>query len=214
MRTETSGARTVATGGVSVVRVSRRPTFDLVLATVGRVDEVRRLFASLERQSHGAFRVLLVDQNDDDRLEPLLAERRPFDVVRLRSAARSLASAQRRARARPGRHRGVPRRRLRVRAGPARARGRAARRPGPAGRPHGPGGRPRRALGAVLAPRSRRAPCGRPLEPSGLVHDLPAPRARSRASAASTSGWASALRARGRRARRSSYSSAPSGSAP
>jgi len=44
------------------------PSFDLVVATVDRVEELERLLASLQEQTHGAFRVLLIDQNADDRL--------------------------------------------------------------------------------------------------------------------------------------------------
>jgi glycosyltransferase involved in cell wall biosynthesis len=58
------------------------PTFDLVVATVDRVEPLGRLLDSLGRQTHRSFRVLLVDQNDDDRLDALVAE---HDVVRLRS---------------------------------------------------------------------------------------------------------------------------------
>jgi glycosyltransferase involved in cell wall biosynthesis len=57
-------------------------TFDLVVATVGRTAELERFLASLDAQSHREFRVLVVDQNDDDRILPLLGER----VARLRSA--------------------------------------------------------------------------------------------------------------------------------
>jgi glycosyltransferase involved in cell wall biosynthesis len=60
-------------------------SFDLVVATVGRVDELRRLLASLERQTHPEFRVLLVDQNEDDRLLPVLAQSGRVEVVHLRS---------------------------------------------------------------------------------------------------------------------------------
>ena len=61
------------------------PTFDLVVATVDRVEPLGRLLASLERQTHRAFRVLLVDQNEDDRLDPVLAAHGELDLVRLRS---------------------------------------------------------------------------------------------------------------------------------
>ena len=61
------------------------PSFDLVVATVGRVAEPERLLASLEAQTHRGFRVLLVDQNLDDRLAPLLDRPRSFEVVSLRS---------------------------------------------------------------------------------------------------------------------------------
>jgi GT2 family glycosyltransferase len=63
----------------------RLPSFDLVVATVDRVAELERLLASLEAQTHRDLRVLLVDQNEDDRLESILQEERPFDLVRLRS---------------------------------------------------------------------------------------------------------------------------------
>ena len=63
----------------------RLPSFDLVVATVDRVTELERLLASLAAQTYDAFRVLLVDQNEDDRLDPILLEKRPFAVERLRS---------------------------------------------------------------------------------------------------------------------------------
>jgi GT2 family glycosyltransferase len=63
----------------------RHPSFDLVVATVDRVNELQWLLASLEAQTHRDFRVLLVDQNEDDRLEPILRQKRHFDVVRVRS---------------------------------------------------------------------------------------------------------------------------------
>ena len=71
----------------SLRRVSRGlPSFDLVVATVGRVDELERLLGSLERQTHRGFTVLVVDQNDDDRLRPLLAAHPALDIAHLRSA--------------------------------------------------------------------------------------------------------------------------------
>jgi glycosyltransferase involved in cell wall biosynthesis len=63
---------------------SELPSFDLVVATVGRAEELGRLLDSLEAQSYRSFRVVVVDQNEDDRVAPLL-EGRGFDVVRLRS---------------------------------------------------------------------------------------------------------------------------------
>jgi glycosyltransferase involved in cell wall biosynthesis len=49
------------------------PSFDLVVATVGRTEETRRLLASIAGQTNPRWRVLLVDQNSDDRLAPFLA---------------------------------------------------------------------------------------------------------------------------------------------
>jgi glycosyltransferase involved in cell wall biosynthesis len=74
------------------VPVSELPSFDLVLATVDRVDELRPLLESLERQTHRAFRLLVVDQNDDDRLREVLSDR-GIDVVRI-TAGRGLSSAR------------------------------------------------------------------------------------------------------------------------
>jgi len=62
-----------------------RPSFDLVVATVDRVEPLDRLFDSLERQSHERFRVLLVDQNPDDRLEPVDDRHRTLEIAHLRS---------------------------------------------------------------------------------------------------------------------------------
>jgi glycosyltransferase involved in cell wall biosynthesis len=68
-------------------------TFDLVVATVDRTDELGALLGSLERQSHGAFRVLVVDQNEDDRLASVLECHPALDVVRVRSS-RGLSRAR------------------------------------------------------------------------------------------------------------------------
>jgi glycosyltransferase involved in cell wall biosynthesis len=65
-------------------------TFDLVVASVDRVAELRRFLGSVERQTHGDLRVLLVDQNDDDRLAELRSSLR---IERLRSS-RGLARAR------------------------------------------------------------------------------------------------------------------------
>jgi GT2 family glycosyltransferase len=68
-------------------------TFDLVVATVDRVDELGRLLDSLEAQTHDSFRVLLVDQNADDRVERVLAAHSSLQIERLRSA-RGLSRAR------------------------------------------------------------------------------------------------------------------------
>jgi glycosyltransferase involved in cell wall biosynthesis len=66
--------------------VSRQPpSFDLVVATVGRIHELDRLLVSLGLQTHEPFRILLVDQNEDDLLLPLLATYPQLDVERVRS---------------------------------------------------------------------------------------------------------------------------------
>ncbi len=60
-------------------------SFDLVVATLGRTAELDGLLASVERQGHRAVRVLVVDQNTDDRLEPVLAAHPSLSVSRLAS---------------------------------------------------------------------------------------------------------------------------------
>jgi glycosyltransferase involved in cell wall biosynthesis len=61
------------------------PSFDLVVATIGRDSELGRLLDSLETQTHRAFRVIVVDQNDDDRVRRTI-EGRNLDVLHLTSA--------------------------------------------------------------------------------------------------------------------------------
>jgi glycosyltransferase involved in cell wall biosynthesis len=68
-------------------------TFDLVVATVDRVAELEVLLASLDRQTHQDFRVLLVDQNDDDRIEQVIRNHRSLRIERL-PAGRGLARAR------------------------------------------------------------------------------------------------------------------------
>ena len=72
------------------------PSFDLVVASVDRTTELEGLLASLERQTHRRFRVVLVDQNADDRLAPALAEHPGLDLLHLRSE-RGLSRARNRA---------------------------------------------------------------------------------------------------------------------
>ncbi len=72
---------------------SELPSFDLIVATVDRVEQLEGLFASLDRQTHRRFRLLLVDQNEDDRLDRLLRSHSSLNVEQLRSA-RGLSRAR------------------------------------------------------------------------------------------------------------------------
>jgi GT2 family glycosyltransferase len=60
------------------------PSFDLVVATVGRTEALARLLESIAAQGYEGVRVLLVDQNEDDRVASILAGR--MSVERVRSA--------------------------------------------------------------------------------------------------------------------------------
>lgn len=60
--------------------------FSLVMATLGRRDEVRRLFDSLVAQTYRDFELIVIDQNDDDRVSSLVAEYASrLEIVYLRS---------------------------------------------------------------------------------------------------------------------------------
>jgi GT2 family glycosyltransferase len=69
------------------------PTFDLVVATVDRTKELDGLLDSLERQTYLDFRVIVVDQNPDDRLAAVTSSHSDLSVVRLR-AERGLSRAR------------------------------------------------------------------------------------------------------------------------
>ena len=60
-------------------------SFDLVTTTRARTDELDGLLSSLDDQEHRSFRLLVVDQNDDARLDEILERPRSFPIVRLRS---------------------------------------------------------------------------------------------------------------------------------
>jgi glycosyltransferase involved in cell wall biosynthesis len=50
------------------------PRFSLVVATISRTQELRRLLESLTQQEFSDYEVILVDQNDDDRLQGVIGE--------------------------------------------------------------------------------------------------------------------------------------------
>lgn len=70
--------------------------FSLIVATVDRVDETRRLLDSLSRQTFaGRFEVIVVDQNPDDRLVELIATYgRQFPIRHVRQERRLLSRAR------------------------------------------------------------------------------------------------------------------------
>ena len=59
--------------------------FDLVVATVDRTEDLDAFLASLEPQTHRAFRVVVVDQNDDDRVVQVLEAHPALQTLHLRS---------------------------------------------------------------------------------------------------------------------------------
>lgn len=57
----------------------------LIVATIHRVPELDRLLSSLEEQSYRDFEVIVVDQNPDDRLLPVLGRHACLRIQHLRS---------------------------------------------------------------------------------------------------------------------------------
>jgi hypothetical protein len=55
--------------------------FSLILATVGRTSELNRLFDTLAAQTFHDFEVIVVDQNKDDRLLPMLHRARCLGLI-------------------------------------------------------------------------------------------------------------------------------------
>lgn len=68
--------------------------FSLILATLGRVDEMDRFLNSLNQQHYRDFELIIVDQNDDDRLIPILTPYiDKFPIIHQRSS-RGLSRAR------------------------------------------------------------------------------------------------------------------------
>lgn len=59
----------------------RAPEISLILATVGRTDQLNRLFDSLATQTLANFEVIVVDQNTDDRVAPHIERAKCLGVV-------------------------------------------------------------------------------------------------------------------------------------
>ncbi len=60
--------------------------YSLILATIGRSIEVERFLASLDRQTYRSFELIVVDQNDDDRVSSMLESYRDnFEIIYLKS---------------------------------------------------------------------------------------------------------------------------------
>jgi glycosyltransferase involved in cell wall biosynthesis len=70
--------------------------FSLVTATLGRTEEIRALLTSLRLQTFTDFELIVVDQNGDDRLVPILTAFPALSIRHLRCPVRALSLARNR----------------------------------------------------------------------------------------------------------------------
>ena len=74
---------------------TRTYRFSLIVATLGRTTELEKLFASIAAQGRNDIEIIVVDQNDDARLEPLLAAiPQNIAVTRLRMTEKNVSRAR------------------------------------------------------------------------------------------------------------------------
>ena len=65
--------------------MARALRLELVVATVDRTSDLGALLRALDEQTHRAFRLIVVDQNGDDRLVSLLSRHPALEILHLRS---------------------------------------------------------------------------------------------------------------------------------
>ncbi|HEX4771135.1 MAG TPA: glycosyltransferase family 2 protein [Bryobacteraceae bacterium] len=71
------------------------PRFSLVVATFGRTDDLGKLLLSIAGQRRGDIEIILVDQNQDSRIDNLLQGlRSPVSVLHLRTEVRDVSRAR------------------------------------------------------------------------------------------------------------------------
>jgi glycosyltransferase involved in cell wall biosynthesis len=71
------------------------PRFSLIVPTLGRTKEVAELFASVVDQDRGDVEVIVVDQNDDERILPLVgALPSSITVLHLRAQEKNVSAAR------------------------------------------------------------------------------------------------------------------------
>ena len=69
------------------------PRFSLVISTLGRVDELARMLGSLVSRAE-SIEVIVIDQNEDERLAPVIEHFKPLLDLRCAKASRGLSRAR------------------------------------------------------------------------------------------------------------------------
>jgi len=69
--------------------------FSLVLATVGRTEELERFLVSLDTQTYRDFELIVVDQNEDNRIVPILSRfSSSFPILHLKPSEKGASKAR------------------------------------------------------------------------------------------------------------------------
>jgi len=69
--------------------------FSLIVATIGRADQLRTFLTSVDAQAYRDFELVVVDQNSDDRVVPILASyENKFPILHLRTPEKGASRAR------------------------------------------------------------------------------------------------------------------------
>lgn len=80
---------------MDVLRKRRALRFSLIVGTIEKTYTLERLLASLHAQTHGNFELIVVDQNPDERIAPVLAPyKSKLSILHLRQKSRGLSRAR------------------------------------------------------------------------------------------------------------------------
>jgi glycosyltransferase involved in cell wall biosynthesis len=70
------------------------PRFSLIIATFGRTAELGHLLTSIAAQQRGDIEVILVDQNDDERVSDLIEPMLGMNILHLRAKEKNVSAAR------------------------------------------------------------------------------------------------------------------------